>query len=372
MVPTWRVLGALGLSGVLAAYGTTSEVSWLFLLSDWMFVLVVVAVAYSLWTGYGLRLFLAAGKSVPAGDSPVHWLPDHLLRAGPYPAPVFEGDSLRLEVGLDNAGAARGPAWIAGMVAGQSLEAGTGLVPRKGWRTEKSLAQMRRGVLGATGWSIRTSDPMGFFRDRRQCPEGEVAVVLPRFASLAGRMQTREQEASIASPRAGAGSELFGVREYHAGDSLRRIHWRSSARHGELVVREYEPPGVRSLAIYLDPGPRNPEVADQVARIAASEAWDCIREGGHVTLWAPGLEPAQARGLWVALEWLARYPGLAGDEPAPAGTEAVIVTGAADPRLIDALETARRRGSRVRAWVVGDADLDVDAPVEHVGIEWPL
>src|SRR3989442_6729078 len=117
--------------------------------------------------------------------------------------------------------------------------------------------------------------------------------------------------ASVAAPRAGAGTEVFGVREYRPGDLLRRIHWRSSARHGELIVREYEPPGVRTLAIICDPTPPTREAADQVARLAASEAWDCIREGGRVVLSAPGLDssrPDEARSLWALLEWLARYP----------------------------------------------------------------
>src|SRR5205823_4067005 len=80
--------------------------------------------------------------------------------------------------------------------------------------------------------------------------------------------------ASLAAPRAGAGSELFGVREYRRGDSLRRIHWRSSARRGELVAREYEPPGLHLLGLFLDPRPASRQAADQVARLAASEAWD--------------------------------------------------------------------------------------------------
>ena len=50
-------------------------------------------------------------------------------------------------------------------------------------------------------------------------------------------------------------------REYRPGDPLRRIHWRSSARHGELIVREFEPPGVQTLGIFCDPSPSTPEVA---------------------------------------------------------------------------------------------------------------
>ena len=337
-----------------------------------MFALLLVCVVYALWNRRGLRLFLAARGALRVEGSPADELPDQVLRTGPHPAPLFEGDALEIEVGLDTTGAARGPAWIGGHVAGTRLNAGTGVVPRAGWRVKRSLDGLRRGPIGATGWTIVTSDPLGFFVSRRLSGDAEVTLALPRFGSLAGRMQTREVESNAASPRAGSGTEIFGIREYHSGDSLRRIHWRSSARHGELVVREYEPPGVQTLAIYVDPSPRTPAVADQVARIAASEAWDCIREGGRVVLWAPGLETAQSRDLWNALEWLARYPGAAGDDPTPAGNEAVVVTGAADQRLTEALETARRRGSRVRAWVVGDADLDVDAPVEHVGTEWPL
>jgi len=337
-----------------------------------VFALLLVCAVYALWNRHGLRLFLSARGARSGEGSPAAELPDRVLRTGPHPAPLFEGDALELELGLDTTGASHGPAWIGGELAGRRLHAGTGVVPGAGWRVQRLLDGLRRGPIGATGWTTVTSDPLGFFVSRKRSGDVEVAVALPRFASLAGRVQTRELESSVASPRAGSGTEIFGVREYHSGDSLRRIHWRSSARHGELVVREFEPPGVQTLVIYVDPSPRTSGVADQVARIAASEAWDCIREGGRVALWSPGLETWQGRDLWGALDWLARYPGVAGDDPAPAGNEAVIVTGVGDERLLEALETARRRGSRVRAWVVGDADLDVDAPVEHVGTEWPL
>jgi uncharacterized protein (DUF58 family) len=144
------------------------------------------------------------------------------------------------------------------------------------------------------------------------------------------------------------------------------------------VVREYEPPGVQTLGIFCDPRPSGREVADQIARLAASEAWDCIRDGGRVVLWAPGLEPSlpsEARSFWALLEWLARYPAPPrGDQATgpPIVSEAVSVTGGADSEVVEALEMVRRRGGRIRSWVVGDGDLDVDAPVQHIGLEWPL
>jgi uncharacterized protein (DUF58 family) len=361
---------------VLEWYAATSGVPWLFLLAAWMFAFVIVAFVYALWNRAGLRLHLELVGSRPAAGSPLEDLPEQLLRSAPLPAPIFEGDALEIDAGLDTTGGARGPAWLRGRVGARDMTAGTGVVPRTGWRRHEVVGELRRGPVGATSWQIVSSDPLGFNRSTRTCADREVALVLPRFASLVSRPQARELEASVAAPRSGTGTELFGVREYRPGDALRRIHWRSSARLGELVVREFEPPGVQTLGILCDPSPASREVADQIARIAASEAWDCMRDGGRVMLWAPGLEPslpAEARSFWSLLEWLARYPGA----PAPAGSDppqvvdAVAITGASNPALVEALETVRSRGGRVRAWVVGDAALDIE-PMSRVGLRWPL
>jgi uncharacterized protein (DUF58 family) len=276
-----------------------------------------------------------------------------------------------LSVGLRTTGVARGPAWVRGRVGEAEVRLGTGVVPVAGWSKTQELHDLRRGPLGATAWTIGSSDPLGFFRGRREYPDGEVTLVLPRFTTLARRREPRELEASVASPRAGHGNEMFGVREYHAGDSLRRIHWRSSARHGELVVREYEPPGLQTLTILVDSRPPSPAVADQIARLAASEAWGCISVGGRVVIGGPGLSTfGPSRDLWSLLEWLARYP-VASDEGglmAGAPAETVVITARFDPGLIEEGERARRR----RGWLVGDADVVSDIPFERVGTEWPL
>jgi uncharacterized protein (DUF58 family) len=370
-------LGAVALGLVLEWYAATSEVPWLFLLAAWVFAFTAVAGAYAAWNRAGLKLHLRVVSNHPAAGSPVEDMSDQLLRGGPLPGPVFEGDGLEVEVGIDTTGAARGPAWLTGRIGAQAIALGTGLVPRTGWRRLQVVRELRRGPVGATAWQIASSDPLGIFRSRHFCADTEVALVLPRFTSLVARPQTRELEASLAAPRAGSGTELFGVREYRPGDALRRIHWRSSARHGELVVREYEPPGAQTLGIFCDPSPASREVADQVARIAASEAWDCIREGGRVLLWAPGLGSsafAEARSFWALLEWLARYPaaGDAGDVHPPRVSDAVAVTGGSDPDLVEALDTVKGRGGRIRAWVVGDAELDLDGSIQRVGTRWPL
>ena len=368
MRPTWRVLGAGALWAVLEWYGATSEVPWLFLLAAWILATLAATAAYSAWNRSGLKLHLAVRSSRPGPGSPADELPDAVLRLGPYPAPLFEGDAVELEVGLDTSGAARGPAWVQGRLGSQTMAFGTGLVGRQGWRQATMLGDTRRGPLGATGWSIGTSDPLGFFEGRRGCPDAEVALVLPRFMSLAGRARPRELEAGVAAPRAGSGNELFGIREYRPGDSLRRIHWRSSARHGELVVREYEPPGVRMLRIHVDPAPPDAQIADQIARIAASEAWDCTRDGGRVVVSAPGLEPTPVtRDLWTVLEWLARYPA---GPTGPSGISGHLLRSGEELVAITAGSEFPEFANRL--WVVGDAQIDTNVAFERVGTGWPL
>jgi uncharacterized protein (DUF58 family) len=372
---------------VVEYYGTTSEVSWLFLLASWIAALCLVCFAYAFWNRAGLRPHMRVRGVTAAADSPAGDLPGPLLQHAPLPAPVFEGDALGLELGLDTTGAPRGPARLVGFIGSEQIAVATGLIPRSGWRRTVELRGVRRGPIAARAVAVESSDLAGMFRSRRPTPDSEVALVMPRFATLTRKPHTRELETSVAAPRAGSGTELFGVREYRPGDSLRRIHWRSSARHGELVVREYEPPGIQMLGIFCDPHPATAEVADQIARLAASEAWDCMRNGGRVMLWGPGLAPSaprEARSFWAALEWLARYPTPAStgeDVEAPTVSEAVAVTGAGQRAMIEALEMVRRRGGSVRAWVVAPdarrepqrfADLDLDAPVRNVGTDWPL
>jgi uncharacterized protein (DUF58 family) len=354
--PTWRACGALSLAVILFWYGATSEVPWLFLLAWSLAALVVANGVYALWNRAGLSLHLRVAGTSPAPGSPVEDLPSSVLRAGPAPAPIFEGDSFGLEIGIVNRRGPRGPAWAVGQLGGREARAGTGLVPTGRWAEVKRMAAVSRGAVGASGWRIYSSDPLAFFRDVRPVSDATVVLVLPRFKSVVDRIPPRELEAATAAPRAGSGNEVFGIREYRPGDSLRRIHWRSSARRGELVVREYEPPGMRTVSILVDPGPPSVAVADQIARIAASEAWDCIREGGRVTLGA-----LTTRDIWEVLESLASYPQ--GDAVESSGRyNTVVVT--ADPGHLD--PAARRN------WLVGDAPVREELEFQRVGTAWPL
>jgi uncharacterized protein (DUF58 family) len=392
-MPRARFYGAVAVAVVLFYYAGTSEVAWLYLLAYWVAALVVASYLYKLWNR-GLRgeVFVRGYKFGPG--SPMEDLPDSVLNARPSRR-AFEGDSITIDLKLVSSRGTRGPARMTGSIAGNVMTTAAGLVSKHGSTERKVVGPARRGPVISTGWTLDTGDLLGLFAERGTRIQGhtELALILPRFTSLGSVPRVRELEANAPATRAGSGTELFGVREYRQGDPLRRIHWRSSARHGELIVREYEPPGIRSLGIFCDPAPPSREAADQIARLAASEAWDCVRTGGRAVLWAPGAEPTtydESSSLWALLEWLARYPSSemhfemdsrqvvlplapepVHDNP-PGVSDAVAVVARSQPHVIDALEGVKQRGGSIRAWVVGDAELDLDAPVQHVGLGWPL
>jgi uncharacterized protein (DUF58 family) len=369
--PDLRVLGAVLLGATLYAYGATSEVAWLFLLAYWCWTLVAAAFVYSAWAAPGLSSEVAVAAG-PGAVSPLENLPQAVIDAAPR-APIFEGDSLRLAINLRSSGASRGPVRVQGSAGGQQFAVAAGAVGRGGARIERDLGSARRGVISASGLRLLAGDPAGMFLVQRALPDAELAVVLPRFGGLGRERRLEDVEDATPAPRTGTGLEVFGVREYRPGDSLRRVHWRLSARRGpgQLVVREYEPPGRRTLLLVLDPEPK-PEAADQAARIAASEAWGSLRSGGRVILWAAGLESSGEQSyLWTLLEWLARWPDLpAGDAGPPRAGETVAVT--TNGAALEALELGRMRG-HARAWLVGDVrGVEAEVPYERAGLEWPL
>ncbi len=80
------------------------------------------------------------------------------------------------------------------------------------------------------------------------------------------------------------GDELFrSVRPYLRGDERRRIHWKATAHHGELMVRESDGTGVVALQVVVDLGAPGPG-ADRVAGQAASLAAEALRKGWRVQL----------------------------------------------------------------------------------------
>ena len=82
---------------------------------------------------------------------------------------------------------------------------------------------------------------------------------------------------------AAVGDVVRGVRDYVPGDPVRRVHWPSTARRGDLVVKEVEEPGAPRLVVVLDLG-GGAAAGEAAAARAAWYAYEALRRGYEVVL----------------------------------------------------------------------------------------
>jgi uncharacterized protein (DUF58 family) len=121
---------------------------------------------------------------------------------------------------------------------------------------EVRLLPSRRGRYLLRGASVALTDPLGLTASAGVAARGQTLLVYPRFWSMqefevpVGR---RYQPGGIPlSSSTGDAIEFVGTREYRPGDALRHIHWRSWARRGQPVVKEYQEEYFCRIAIVLD------------------------------------------------------------------------------------------------------------------------
>lgn len=111
----------------------------------------------------------------------------------------------------------------------------------------------RRGRWKIQGVEVATRFPFELFRKSRDLGEEAQVVVYPRplepppLVGVAARPQ-----GDVRRHKVGAGSDFYGMRDYRQGDDVRDIHWKTSARRGQLILREFEEEEARTLALCLD------------------------------------------------------------------------------------------------------------------------
>ncbi|HIA03691.1 MAG TPA: DUF58 domain-containing protein [Myxococcales bacterium] len=107
----------------------------------------------------------------------------------------------------------------------------------------------RRGLWKSTGLKIATRFPFSFFRKSRVVASPTEFLVFPAIREVSPPNLTMEADFGAEESRqvVGIGSEYHALREYSEGDDPRSIHWKSTARLGTLICREYEAMGDRKL-----------------------------------------------------------------------------------------------------------------------------
>ena len=130
------------------------------------------------------------------------------------------------------------------------------LPPVDGRRTGKIKVGMsfaNRGLYSLGPAEVKTKDPFGLLRFVRRFPEPTEVVVYPEVHGLPGfPLRGSGADAGMRGAFSQRGDEFSGLREYRRGDERRHIHWKSVARTGELVVREFSANAPRRYAVVVD------------------------------------------------------------------------------------------------------------------------
>ena len=129
-----------------------------------------------------------------------------------------------------------------------------GFEPRSSTRLRYELIASRRGIYDIGPMNVVIADPFGLARGEVTVSGTDSLVVTPKIAMLAdnGLAIQASDGASMLVRRAVGGEDDLSTREYRTGDALRRVHWRATARHGELMVRQEEPRSHAEARIILD------------------------------------------------------------------------------------------------------------------------
>ena len=172
----------------------------------------------------------------------------------------------------------------------------------------------RRGVFTLGPTSLEAGDPFGFYRVRIDYPGVSSMVVLPPVVDLpaieVAPAQRSGEGQRIGAPTLDRSASAGSVREYARGDSLRRIHWPTSARRDDLYVRTFDSTPSGDWWLFLDLNERVQAGAGRDATLehaivlAASLAAQGLEEGTPVGLAASG---GDDDAIWIR-------PRLGGDQ----------------------------------------------------------
>jgi uncharacterized protein (DUF58 family) len=144
--------------------------------------------------------------------------------------------------------------------------------------TKVELTPQRRGVLRFERVTLARPDPLGLFRAFLNVPLPQTTLILPKryplpTVALPGTMKYQEGGVALAS-NVGQSEEFVALRDYRHGDPFRHIHWRTWARAGKPVVKEFEDEFFVRHALVLDTFTQHihTEVFEEAVSVAASFA----------------------------------------------------------------------------------------------------
>ena len=167
-------------------------------------------------------------------------------------------------------------------------------------RVTYTVLPQTRGRYQLGPLSVDVSDPFALVRQRLEFDEREELIVTPEIEDLTGTPDAAFG-ANVGASRTRnlfrTGEEYYMMRQYHEGDDLRRIHWPSVARTGDLMIRQDESSQRSSGLVFLDSregmlGPTHGQALERAVSVAATLGVVLSRGGFSLRLATADTAPA--------------------------------------------------------------------------------
>jgi uncharacterized protein (DUF58 family) len=294
------------------------------------------------------------------------------------PAPAVEGDRVRLRIEARRSSGVPVGSIVAFGTLGRLGPFELKLRGRSRYATaDLYLGRLPRGHFPLSNARLVLGDHLGLESISAPVDAGGLAVVVhPRLVELetlfsdAGRLGGYGRRVLLRRP---AGFDLHSVREYTQGESLRRVHWPTTARTGELMVKELEdsPRDAISVLLDCDPGGMSGTAPDSSFDAAVRAAGSVLRHyairGRKATLVTTGREGVVQPVTTVDGDFRAALGLLAAAEPdalhgvapwlrhaqtrATQAGELVVVTANLEPAALEAILAAAMRRLVSVVWI---------------------
>lgn len=146
----------------------------------------------------------------------------------------------------------------------------------------------RRGVYPNAEVTLSSSAPYGLIRATRKLQLPGELIVLPRVYETSSPASAGLDAISggkfKGARRVSTGTHFSGVRPWQPGDTIKQVHWKSTARRGDLMVKTFDEELGGRLSILLDCAAADSATVDNAVRAAASIGVAALQEGHHLEL----------------------------------------------------------------------------------------
>lgn len=262
-----------------------------------------------------------------------------------------------------------------------------------GFTLHYNFVAPRRGVWELGPLVVRVVDPFSLARGEFAVGGTHRVIVAPEtldFGQSLAELASNSGSARLFQHRALAGDHDIMTRDYRPGDAIRRVHWKASAHHGELMVREDEKRSHAEALILVDTrrgnwrdisrvvSPERPESErfEWTLSMVSSLRSYLIRNGLRVRVAETAVRQlADVDHADSFIESLARVrlsyqngPALRLTEPSAASTESVFtVLDAPDPDTVAALVEQRAGFGFALAFLLGPPRADLEQQLANAG-----